>query len=326
MKLQDLDSKLQARQSQRVFESYFGKQFSFENIAPKQATAMLTKVRGLLDEHRATPNFHHSEKNPTYLKLMVMERVLSARVNETPSAPMGATGSAGATAPGAQDKALATGASKIANATGQTGQGAKVAKALDIASQGKPLDQTSRNVLAQQASGLEKVLSDPTQANRLQQMLKTATGSQSMAENRGRRGQRLTEAELQQAQVVLAAQDMIDRVQKMVEEISDMQFKDLAALVDSIRNEVGMDQATQFNGAATAALQGLVQNLQGSKQQLESAQGILTGQAPQVPGEAPVDPNADLGLDANLPADADAELPAEEPEELPTKALGRERR
>ena len=51
---------------------------------------------------------------------------------------------------------------------------------------------------------------------------------------------RLSEAsEVQQAQVVLASKDMVDQVQKMIEDASAMQFKDLPALVDQIRNEVG---------------------------------------------------------------------------------------
>jgi hypothetical protein len=151
-------------------------------------------------------------------------------------------------------------------------------------------------------------------------------------EQRLRRAYRtLKESEVQQAQVVLAAQDMVDQMQKMIEQVSSMQFKDLPALVDSIRNDVGMDQAQQFNNDSTAALQGLIQNLQSSKQQLETAQGTLTGQAPVVPGSVPpqddmsampadtdLDVDADLSLDANLPAD-DEELP-------PAKALGRERR
>ena len=36
-----------------------------------------------------------------------------------------------------------------------------------------------------------------------------------------------------------------------------MQFKELPALVDSIKNEVGVDQAAQFNADAAAALSGL---------------------------------------------------------------------
>ena len=123
---------------------------------------------------------------------------------------------------------------------------------------------------------------------------------------------RLSEAsEVQQAQVVLASKDMVDQVQKMIEDASAMQFKDLPALVDQIRNEVGYDQATQFNADATAALSGLVQNLQGSKQQLEGALGVVTGQAPQVPGQ---DLGAAPALDAG--ADLDAELPPEGEEEL----------
>jgi hypothetical protein len=129
----------------------------------------------------------------------------------------------------------------------------------------------------------------------------------SMLETRRSLKQRLGEAsEVQQAQVVLASQDMVDQVQKMSEQVSAMQFKDLPALVDSIKNEVGVDQAMQFNTDATAALAGLLQNLQGAKTQLEQALGVVTGQAPQVPGDAL---GADTGLDAGLDADMTAELP-----------------
>ena len=149
---------------------------------------------------------------------------------------------------------------------------------------------------------------------------------------------RLREAsEVQQAQVVLASKDMVDQVQKMIEDASAMQFKDLPALVDQIRNEVGYDQATQFNADATAALSGLVQNLQGSKQQLEGALGVVTGQAPQVPGQdlgaAPaLDAGADLGAELppegeeELDVDADLDVDAEEePSSLET-SLGRAKR
>ena len=126
----------------------------------------------------------------------------------------------------------------------------------------------------------------------------------SMMENRLSR--RLREArEVQQAQVVLASQDMVDQVQKMSEQISAMQFKDLPALVDQIKNEVGVDQAMQFNTDTTAALAGLLQNLQGAKTQLESALGVVTGQAPQVPG---VDMDAAAEMPAELPVDGEEEI------------------
>ena len=123
---------------------------------------------------------------------------------------------------------------------------------------------------------------------------------------------------------------MVDQVQKMIEQVTSMQFKDLPALVDQIKNEVGVDQAGQFNNDANTALSGLVQNLQGSKQQLEQALGVVTGQAPQIPGqemgseqlpvpaeEAPAElPAPDIDLDAEMDANLEA----------PKTSLGRGRR
>jgi hypothetical protein len=47
-----------------------------------QARGMLKRVRALIAEHRRTPEFHSSEQNPAYLKLVVMEQALgTARCN-----------------------------------------------------------------------------------------------------------------------------------------------------------------------------------------------------------------------------------------------------
>jgi hypothetical protein len=179
----------------------------------------------------------------------------------------------------------------------------------------KQVDQQMRDLTAKKAQ-LQKQKMQPTMEGRrsLRQRLKEAS-------------------EIQQAQVVLASQDMVDQVQKMSEQVSAMQFKDLPALVDQIKNEVGVDQATQFNGDASAALSGLLQNLQGAKQQLEAALGVVTGQAPTVPG---ADMTADAGLGGEMPAELPApgeeevdvtDIDVEEPEEEPAAAtLGRGRR
>ena len=146
----------------------------------------------------------------------------------------------------------------------------------------------------------------------------------------------IRESEVQQAQVVLAAQDMVDNIQGMIEDATEMQFKELPALVDSIRNQIGMEQAVQFQQDATAALTGLVQSLQGTKTSLEQGLGVVTGQGQMAPGldaamggepppgaATPMEPapgaeqEVDLSLDANL----------EEPEAEPAGGrLGRERR
>jgi len=110
-----------------------------------------------------------------------------------------------------------------------------------------------------------------------------------------------------------------------------MQFKDLPALVDQIKNQVGPDQAMQFNQDATGALTSLTQNLQGSKQQLDAALGVVTGQSATIPGDdmgmAAPDMDADVAdmppVDGEEEIDVDLDADIEEPE---TTALGREKR
>lgn len=301
MKLQELAVPSQTKQAAKVFESYFGKRIAFDSITTKQARNLLTRVRGLVNEHRRTPAFHSSEQNPNYLKLVMLEQALTARIKEDgmamPAPMQGAVGTAGASQP-ATDPAKAA---ALQTATAQQ-------KKRQEQEQLRSLDDQIKALQAQRAQ-VQKSASMPTMETR--------------------RSRRLREAsEIQQAQVVLASQDMVDQVQKMIEQVTSMQFKDLPALVDQIKNQVGVDQSAQFNTDATAALAGLVQNLQASKQQLESALGVVTGQAPVVPGEdtmASTDMNADLPMDGEeLPA----ELPAPDEEELPapSASLGRGRR
>lgn len=162
------------------------------------------------------------------------------------------------------------------------------------------------------------------------------------AESRLRRAMsRLNESEVQQAQVVLAAQDMVDKMQGMLEDVTELQFKELPALVDSIKNQVGIEQAQQFNTDATAALAGLVQNLQGAKQQLDAALNVVTGTAaPAVGVDAAANAamagaemgaagamGAEMGAEAGADLGADAAAAAAELGAEPTgAALGRAKR
>jgi hypothetical protein len=286
MKLQDLAAPQKTKQIAKVFESYFGKSIAFESISKRQAHTMLNRVRGLISEHRRRPEFHSSEQNPAYLKLVMMEQALE----QVASAP--------ATAP----QQTPAQAQAMASAQQQ---------------QQKRQIQDQIKIKQKELADLQKQLNNPTMA--------------AMAESRIAR--RLREAsEVQQAQVVLASKDMVDQVQKMIETATSIQFKDLPALVDQIRNEIGYDQATQFNSDATTALSGLVQNLQQSKGQLEGALGVVTGQAPQVPGAELVAPAPDAELSAELPPvdseeelDLDLDVDVEEPSSLET-TLGRGKR
>ena len=61
-------------------------------------------------------------------------------------------------------------------------------------------------------------------------------------------------ADLEQAEVLLAAKEMVDKVQKMVEDLAEMQVQELMPIVDAMKEQIGFDVAEAYNNAAEAAL------------------------------------------------------------------------
>jgi hypothetical protein len=307
MKLHELAAPRATQQISQVFESYFGSKISFDQLNRRQASHMLNRVRGILGEHRSTSARHTSEQNPDYLKLVMMEQALTARLKEQ---DVTAGGVAAMKTPAQQNQET----NKVLNKV----QDPKMKQAL------------AKGVKGQNLSPDEE------------KMVSAAALSTAMESRIRRQYRMLKESEVQQAQVVLAAQDMVDKMQGMLEDISELQFKELPALVDSIKNQVGIDQATQFNTDVSTALTALMQSLQGTKQQLDAALGVVTGQAApaaEIPG---MDAGADLGAAADLDADAAAgvgdemddldDLAADAADDLdadtgaPAASLGRARR
>ena len=274
MKLNDLAAPRPTKQIAKVFESYFGTNIKFESLNSRQTQNLLTRVQGLLKEHRSTSARHTSEQNPSYLKLVMLEQALAQRVKENmPPAT-------------AAQQPAAAGQPKPAVA-GAAAKDPKLAAALKKSQAGQTLNPEEQKMVAGAA-----MMAQESRLRRAYRMLK--------------------ESEVQQAQVVLAAQDMVDKMQGMLEDVSELQFKELPALVDSIKNQVGIDQATQFNGDASAALSGLMQNLQAAKQQLDQALGVVTGTAaPAAPDAAAMGAQAGAAAGAELGAEAGAEMGAE---------------
>ena len=303
MKLNELAVTRPTQQIAKVFEGHFDQQVQFDSLNRKQLHNMYRQVRGVLSEVRSSPARHRSEQDPAYLKLMMMEQALADRIYED----------------------------EMGNATPQPG----------TPGAGMNPQQTAAMVMKQktdQKAQKQKELEDAKkEVQRLQDELNDLNTSATVQEWRRRaqtHGYYLSEGEVQQAQVVLAAQDMVDKMQSMIEDSTEMQFKELPALVDSIKNQIGQEQAAQFNNDAQAALSGLVQNLQASKQQLEQALGVVTGQGPvTMPGAdaGMMPPGGDQGLAGPPPGgEEQIDITATEPMEpgaaAPAAALGRERR
>ena len=146
--------------------------------------------------------------------------------------------------------------------------------------------------------------------------------------------------EVEKSQVVLAAQDLVDSVQKMLEEVGQMQVKELPALVSSIESEIGVNEAQQYDQEVSQALDSLSASLKEAFGAMKGALGTVTGQggADAFAMDAGAD-EMDAGLD-DLEAGADemgmgdemgAELPPEddvsvEEPEMPAGGVGRAKR
>lgn len=148
-------------------------------------------------------------------------------------------------------------------------------------------------------------------AEALTQHYKSFTNSTIIVEN----------TEVEKSEVILAAQDLVDQVQKMVEQCNNMLVKELPAITDSIQSEIGVNESNAYSQAASGALTQLNQTLSQTRAALNEALNALTGQgaggdfAPGGEGGAEM-AVTDVAAGA---APAGGEMPAAEPEAAPAE-------
>lgn len=81
----------------------------------------------------------------------------------------------------------------------------------------------------------------------------------------------VTEAEnVAQAQTMLAAKDLVDSLQKMIQASSDLLVKSLPVVTDAIRSQIGANEGREFNDEATEILRGLVDSLMDAKAKMQA--------------------------------------------------------
>lgn len=167
-------------------------------------------------------------------------------------------------------------------------------------------------------------------AERNPRYMELLTVKESLASWLADQRQPLTEGEVGNAEVLLAAKDMVDSIQDVIEKVGKMQNEQLPQLLDSIRDQIGQEQADSFKNAVGTTLQALMDNLQQARAGVDSGVGILTGTGPQpmdlggddaalAGGELPPVPMSDLDSDTDGFAATDAAVGGSE-------ELGREKR
>jgi hypothetical protein len=89
---------------------------------------------------------------------------------------------------------------------------------------------------------------------------------------------KLLEQDLDQAELALAAKDMVVQLQDIAEDLAKMQVENLMPLVDRIKEEYGPEAGEQFNGSVEAALGSALEGIKGTHEQVQDAVLVLTGE------------------------------------------------
>jgi hypothetical protein len=122
----------------------------------------------------------------------------------------------------------------------------------------------------------------------------------------------IMEGEYDQAAAIVAARDMVDTIQDMVEKLSKMANEDLVALADVMRGEVGQAQADAFVQAAQGAINPLLDQAKAARASIDGAARAAAGEPVAAPAGAPAPAGmpgaapAPMGPEPEMDATADA--------------------
>jgi hypothetical protein len=297
MNLQQLAKPKSSTEYAKIFESQFGVNLKLD-LALSEATEYLNEAKSIIASYKQSPKFHLSQHDSKYIQGLMLEQVLTMKVEELAEANV-VMFSGNNTNTGKTMKPIVPGhmSGEYANALKKTAMGEDIS-----VKEWKKL----------QKQGIsENLLTVLESKNTSIKLIKKIVESK----------RQINEDEVSQAQVVLAAQDMVDRVQKMVEDMIDLQYKDVPALADTMKGELGTEQAMQFKDAMSTALSTLSDTLTATKEQMDAAVAIVTGEevaspmgdlegvdmAPEMDGD--IDMNMDMAPEAvPVPDDMDSDF------------------
>ena len=102
----------------------------------------------------------------------------------------------------------------------------------------------------------------------------------------------LLEAEVNEAEVIIAVKGIGKSIQEMTEKIGRLQNEDIPPLSDQVRETYGVNTATEFQQSTTLALQNVMDALHAAKQSVDKTVLTMAGSGG--------DDMVDVDMDANI--------------------------
>lgn len=116
----------------------------------------------------------------------------------------------------------------------------------------------------------------------------------------------MMEDEVGEAEALMAAQDMVDRIQGMLEDVGEMLNEELPPLTDSLRRSSGADAASSFNSSASETLNSLLEACRSSREAMANSVAGLSGGQPTSMGDIETaEPETNLEPDAGDDSEVD---------------------
>ena len=112
------------------------------------------------------------------------------------------------------------------------------------------------------------------------------------------------------AELVMASKDMVDRVTGWMEDTAEMQTESMLELADAIRDEMGVEKSEAFTNAVKPALEAMYTAMESTREALTNGVQIVTGEGEPADTMGAEDPEADPAMEPTV----DAEEPAVDPE------------
>jgi len=262
MNLSELTKPVDASAVADLIKIQFGADYKIGNLKLKESINLLNKTTGMIAEFKQKENLHSSENNASYMKLIMVNEAATKRVSELTAN-------------------IQIQESEMKNKL--------LTKALKIAAHGGTLSEEQLTALRITES-MKAVLQNKNTARTFMRKMIEAKKNQNTA---------IMESEIATAQTTIAAQDIADQIQTMIE--------------NSIRNAQGVQASEAFNSQLTSSLDELTTSLETAKGEVNNAVAALTGEEVAAPGDLDLDglDGGDEEIDVDL--DLDAELNFDEP-------------
>jgi hypothetical protein len=141
----------------------------------------------------------------------------------------------------------------------------------------------------------------------------------------------INENEVEEASAIVTAKTMVDKVSRWIEELSGMENDTLISLGDSIRTEMGSQQAKQFLASTAPAIDDALTHLKQTRDDMSTALRVLTGEesATDMLGDEPDDVDVPGVIDTDADEEEEADIDdfaVAEPAAGGADAAGREQR